>query len=999
MPIPPIFPSTMPRRLYLACAIVIGHWMADAATPDYVREVRPILERSCYSCHGPEKQKNGYRLDVRDTAIKGGDSGVAAIVPHDSKHSRLIRLVSGEDEETPMPPVSSKGPRPTPAEIETLRAWIDAGPYWPDELANSPGDGKAHWSLRPLIKPALPIKQGHPVDAFIRAKLAQKNLTPSPPADRRTLIRRVYYDLTGLPPSPAEVMAFERDRDPRAYEKLVDRLLASPRYGERWARHWLDTIHFADSHGYEHDIGRMNAWRFRDYVIDTFNRDTPWPQFIREQLAADVFYPDQPELTRALGYLGAGTFDMSTYATAPVTFEYLDRDDLVTQTMSAFVSTTANCARCHANKFDPISQEDYYALQADFAGILKGDIEYHTDLALNRERRRWKTLAAAVDRADPAVLLAPENAPLASAWLEKHRGGVHWQALSGTSLSSEGTVFTYEADGVVLAGGPRPERDTYTITFTNPPSKITAIRLNVLARDALPKHGPGRQDNGNLHLTEFEARLLEPGQTNARPVKIRQATADFNQDDWGIGRALDGDLKTAWGIYPSVGRSHHAVFECAETLELVPGTRLEIVLKQLHGGGHLIGAFSLSTTQDPAADAVAMPLEIETALAVAAAERTEKQRTDLAAYALKPVAAAALEKLPAPLIVYGAGTSVDVLSGDPPKTGRFLTGPKVVNVLYRGEFDKPRAVANPGALSALQHLPSRFILADSQNEGLRRAALADWLADHDNVLTWRSIVNRVWHYHFGRGLCDTPSDFGKMGGTPSHPELIDWLAVWFRDEAHGSLKELHRLVVTSETYKQSSQTREEAASVDGENRLLWRQNRQRLDADSYRDFTLAVSGALSLQMGGPAVQNFKQSKGPQNTPNLDYTAYDWSRPDAARRSVYRFVWRGIADPFMESLDFPDLGLLAPVRGFSASSLQALTLYNNDFVLHQSEVLARRLEREAKTVDTQAALGVRLVWLREPQPAEQIEFSAFAHRHGMAALCRLLFNSNEYLFVN
>jgi hypothetical protein len=355
---------------------------------------------------------------------------------------------------------------------------------------------------------------------------------------------------------------------------------------------------------------------------------------------------------------------------------------------------------------------------------------------------------------------------------------------------------------------------------------------------------------------------------------------------------------------------------------------------------------------------------------------------------------------------------------------RALAEPKVVNVLRRGDFDKPGDVVAPGALSALTHLPARWTLKNPKDESARRAALADWLAHPDNVLTWRSIVNRVWHYHFGRGLCDTPSDFGKMGGKPSHPELLDYLAVWFRDDAKGSLKELHRLIVNSSTYRQSSQDRPAAAKLDADNRLLWRQNRHRLDADAFRDFTLAASGALDLTMGGPAIQHFKHSKGPQLTPALDYTAYDWSQPGAGRRSIYGFAWRGIADPFMEALDFPDLGLLSPVRSFSASSLQALTLYNNDFVLHESEVLAKRVDSDAHssqdprsgtgvspvrtethgratraTTSAQINRAVQLVWLREPTTAERREFTRFVRSQGLPALCRLLFNSNEFLFVD
>ena len=522
----------LPSLLAAAALAVTAHGEVD-----FARDVRPILEKSCLGCHGPEKQKSGYRLDVRDVALKGGESGERAIVPHDAKASPLIRYVSGEEEGMLMPPKKSDVPRLTAEQVATLRAWIDAGPAWPDEFAGAK-DTKPHWSLQPLVKPPVPSAEGNPIDTFIRAKLAERKLSPSPEADPRTLIRRVFFDLTGLPPTPEEVDAFvpESIRNPQsAIRNLTDRLLASPRHGERWARHWLDTIHFADSHGFEHDIGRDNAWRFRDYVIAALNHDTPWPRFIREQLAADVFFPDEPRLTPALGYLGAGTFDLSAFGTAPVTFDYLDRDDLVTQTMAAFVSTTANCARCHAHKFDPITQEDYYALQAVFAGVLKGDVAYDEDTAVHQQRQRWQALLAAADRRDAAILLAADNAPLTDRWLAQRGTGARWLPLvAETFLSAEGAMLTRGADGVIVAGGALPERDTYTIAATTALERITALRLNVLPHDSLPMRGPGRCHNGNLHLSEIELRVFEPGAAEGRVVKLSGATADFNQAGWGI---------------------------------------------------------------------------------------------------------------------------------------------------------------------------------------------------------------------------------------------------------------------------------------------------------------------------------------------------------------------------------------------------------------------------------------------------------------------------------
>ena len=989
------------RALLLYCSLtgpVAACVQDDAAW--FREEVEPVLRKRCFACHShaAEVMEGGLSLDWRSGWETGGSRG-AAIVPGDVDNSLLIRAIQHVDPDFQMP--EQKLPD---AEIAALTQWVKSGAF-DDRKANPIGviDAQAldWWSLKPLSQPAVPGDGSqHPVDAFIQSRLQQAGLTQSPEADRRTQIRRVYYDLTGLPPTPQEVEAFVSDLDPLAYEKTVDQLLASPRYGERWARHWLDTIHFADSHGYEHDVGRDNAWPFRDYVIDAFNRDTSWTRFVREQLATDVFYPDETHLTPALGFLGAGTFDLSTFSTAPVTFSYLDRDDLVAQTMSAFTSTTANCARCHAHKFDPITQEDYYALQAVFAGVLKGDISYDSDPAIGRERHRLQSRIASAEQRDETVLFDPANAELIAAWVIARPAAVTWQALTSETFQSiEGAALTRTADHVILASGTLPDKDTYVVNAATTLDRITALRLDVFPHESLPSNGPGRCSNGNLHLSEIQLQVFAPGADQGTVVAFKRATADFNQVDWGIERAIDGDPETAWGVHPSIGKRHHAVFDLTEPSTLAPGSRLVITMKQLHGRSHLIGAFSLSVTSDEVALAIALPEEVQHALQTPALERTSEQQRLLAATALRESAQSGLKKLPPPAMVYAAGSSVIIPTGNGATQAQALTVPKVVHVLQRGDFDKPREVVMPGALSVLTHEAARFVINDPQPEASRRAALANWLVHPENVLTWRSVVNRVWHYHFGSGLCDTPSDFGRMGGVPSHPELLNWLAVWFRDDANGSLKQLHRLVVTSATYRQSSQHRDDAAEIDGDNRLLWRQNRHRLDADSYRDFTLAASGSLDFTMGGPGVQHFRQSKGPQSTPALDYAAFDWNTPGASRRSIYRYVWRGIADPFMEALDFPDLGLLSPTRSFSASSLQALTLYNNDFVLHHAERMASKIQAENDSLESQATHAVRLVWLREPMRDELQDFTEFVRINGLPALCRLLLNSNEFLFVD
>ncbi len=862
-------------------ALLVAGLLPQAAAEDFFSaRVEPVLKSRCYECHSHMgKMKGGLTLDSRSGWAAGGDTG-PAVVPGKPEESLLIKMVRWTDEDHQMPP-KEKLPA---AEVALLEEWVKLGA--PDPRQSAVRADADWWSLRPLKKPAVPEGAAHPVDAFILAGLKAKGLAPAPPADRRTLIRRLYFDLHGLPPTPEEVDAFVADPDPQAFEKRVDALLASPRHGERWARHWLDTIHFADTHGFEHDDIRPSAWRFRDYVITSLNRDAPWDRFIREQLAVDVFFPDETHLTPALGFLGAGTYDSSAAATAPTSFEYLDRDDLVTQTMAAFVSTTANCARCHAHKFDPITQEDYFALQAVFAGIGKGDITYHDDPATARELRRLAELKGALDRQDQAVLLSPENEAAVAA-VEKEPPVVWTPLHPEVFVSAGGAGLERLADESLLASGPVPDMDTCTITATAPPASLTALRVDLLPDDSLPARGPGRASNGNLHLSEFEVQIFRPSSAKAEPASIRRALSDFDQVDYGVAKAIDGDHKSSWAIHPQVGVPHHGIFELAAPVSLEPGARLVITLRQLQGGSHLLGRFRLSATTAPGASLRALPAAAEKILSTPRSGRTPADQLALATVILRQKMEAALASLPAPVTVWAAGRAAKnergVIS---------LPEPRTIRLLKRGDLAKPGAEIPPGALSAITALKARFELPNPKDEASRRAALAAWLADPANPLTWRSVVNRIWHYHFGRGLCDTPSDFGRMGGVPSHPELLDWLAVWFRDDARSSLKALHRLILTSAAWQQGSAF-SPAAALDPDNHLLWRMNRQRLDADTIRDTVLAVSGRLDLTMGGPAVAQFTSKPGPQSTPFLNYENFDWDSPAGSRRSIYRVVWRAI----------------------------------------------------------------------------------------------------------
>jgi hypothetical protein len=883
-----------------------------------------------------------------------------------------------------------------------------------------------HWAYQPLRRPSPPIsapgRGAHPVDAFIRSKLAGAGLEPAPEADRRTLLRRVYFDLIGLPPTPEELRAFVADTSTNAYETVVDRLLASPRYGERWARHWMDAAHFAETHGHDQDRIRTNAWPYRDYLINAFNADKPYARFVQEQVAGDVLFPDDPQATVALGFVAAGPWDESSLRDIREDTldrqigRYLDRDDMVSTVMSVFASTTVHCARCHDHKFDPIPTGDYYALQAVFAGVERANRAYDSDPTIHRLRQDLMHRRRRVERGEKALLLSADTEKEIRRWQQDCASRpVKWQPFTAqTFVSAGGATLARQPEDSFLAGGTKPERDTYTLTAPAPEAAVTALQLEVFPDDSLPQKGPGRADNGNLHLSEVQVLLFESGAEKARELRLVNPTADFNQDDWTIAHALDGNEKTAWGIHPQEGQPHRAAFELKEPLRAPAGATLAIVLKQLHGGSHAIGRFRLSLT-DAQTPVRIVPADIGRLAALPAGELTEEQRIKLATFVLRERIRDALMALPNPSLVYAAASDFE-----PDASLRPSLKPRPVHMLRRGEITRPLDEVGPGALECVAGLPARFVVPEGVEEGARRAALAQWLTARGNPLTWRSIVNRVWHHHFGRGLVDTPNDFGRMGSAPTHPELLDWLAVWFRDEAMGSFKELHRLLVTSATYRQASRysvvtvrssAKTEAtlplatehwsliASRDPENRLLARMNRTRLDAECVRDAILQVCGRLDLRMGGPGDMQFDLQPGIHVTPRVDYGKFDVDSAAGRRRSVYRFLFRTLPDPFMDALDCPAGDQLTATRVNSVTVQQALALWNNALVARQAGHFAARLETDANSVEAQIQRAFELTLGRTATNAELADIAEHARQHGLANCCRLLFNANEFVFVN
>ena len=782
---------------------------------DFARDVQPLLASKCVRCHGPQTAEAGLRLDQRQAAIAALESGSHAIVPQRPEDSEMLkRVVAGPDER--MPP---EGEPLTEQQVAILRGWIAAGAEWPD-----------HWAYRPLVSIAPPTfddpKQESwvrtPIDRFILKSLAENGLQPAPEADRLTLLRRLYFDLIGLPPLPQEVDAFLADQSPDAYEQAVERLLASPRYGERWARHWMDVVHYADSHGFEHDLPR-DIWPYRDYLIKAFNSDKPYATFVREQVAGDAIEPDNPETLAATGFLAAGPWDQSTLQSGQkdtadyLLAQYLDRDDIVSNVITTVVSSTVHCARCHDHKFDPISQADYYGLQAVFAGIDKAPRKYDADPAVRLKRKALVTerddLQRRRDAKDPALLSADVQAK-ALTWVK------------------------------------------------------------------------------------------------AQP-----------------------------------------------------------------------------------ADPARIPPEVSAIAGVPVAQQTEPQRLQLVHFYLSRSIDDQLAALPAQHTMYcGTNQFATVGSFYP------ASKPRPVSVLDRGEIDRPRGLAEPGTLGCIAGLSSKLEMQDSENESQRRVALAAWLTDSKNVLTWRSIVNRVWGYHFGQGIVETPNDFGHMGAPPSHAELLDWLAATLRDNG-GSLKSLHRLIVLSATYRQSSRYSAEAAMRDADNRLLWRMNRLRLDAESVRDAVLQLSGKINLEMGGPPVKQFVEVKAGGLRPDADYQHFNIDDPANNRRSIYRFIFRTIPDPFMTALDCPDGSQQVPKRTVSITALQALAMQNDKFVIRQSEHIAAKLTAESKEPSAQIRGLYKLLLSREPTANEQTAVGDYATKFGLANACRFLMNTNEFMFVD
>lgn len=901
------------------------------ASVDYVRDVRPILEKHCFQCHGSRKQKSGLRLDLRAGALKGGDAFGPSIVPGKAADSPLIRLVSEEDKGQRMPP---KGDPLTTAEVATLTRWVDAGASWPAGAEmEERGVRQDHWSFQPLKSPpAPPIRDKtwprNEVDRFILARLEAEGLRPAPEVGRAAWLRRVTLDLIGLPPSPARVAGFVADPRPDAHARAVDELLASPRYGERWGQHWLDVVRYADTHGFEVNTERPNAWPYRDYVIASLNADTPYDRFVREQLAGDALGQDA-----ATGFLVTASVLLPGQIGADEPSKRLARqdalDEIVTNTGLTFLGLSLGCARCHDHKFDPVSHRDYYAMQAFFAGVEYGDRPMRTPEAdalrgtAPRLRRELQEVDQALARMGPPA-----------------RSGVERPAVNAKANHDRFAPV-------------RADRLRFTINATNrlEPCLDELEVFDVEGRNvALASTGAKVVSSGDTLVTDrHELRFLNDGRYgNSRSWMSNQPGRGW------IELAFSGEHTIDLAVW---GRDREGTYDD----RLAVDYRIEVA----NGSGEWQAVADSADRRKFRPDQKPDPSFNTQGLDPATAREAGRLME------LRKALTAKLDAADAGQLVFA---------------GTFRT-PDVIRRMHRGDPEQPKEEVAP----AIPRVLGPLELPNSAREGDRRRVLGDWIASPQSPLTARVMVNRLWQGHFGVGLVETPSDFGRNGARPSHPELLDWLASEFI-RSGWSLKHLHRLIVLSATYRQSSRVDPAARAKDADVRLLWRFPSRRLEAEALRDAMLAVSGRLNTRMGGPGFDQFRQRGGLSG-----FTPVESYGGDGLRRMVYAHKVRRERDAVFGAFDCPDGGQSTARRRESTTPIQALNLFNSRFTADEAAAFAARLRAEAGTdAAAQVRRAYQLALGRGPGGDELDEAVPVVREHGLPALCRALFNSNEFV---
>ncbi|MEW6303926.1 MAG: PSD1 and planctomycete cytochrome C domain-containing protein [Verrucomicrobiota bacterium] len=960
----------------LAFAPSSGAAPTSPTAVDYARDIQPLLAKHCYSCHGPEKVKGGLRLDTKKHAFEGGDTGPAIVVGKGAE-SLLYKNISGANPDSIMPP---KGERLSEAQVALIKSWIDAGAPWPADTEVAAAPKVDHWSFKPVQRTNPPKVRNsrwvtNPIDNFVLARLEKEKIKPSPEADRATLIRRLSMDLLGLLPKATEVEAFVKDKSPRAYEDLVDRLLASPHFGERWGRHWLDLARYADSDGYEKDTPRPYAYIYRDWVIAAINRDLPFDQFTIEQLAGDLLPNATEEQKIATGF-HRNTLTNKEGGVDKEEFRCKAVVDRVSTTGTVWLGLTVACAECHTHKYDPITQKEFYQMFAFFNNADELDMPAPTPderAKYEAAKQTWDAQQTALKKEWDAFVAADITDKLAAWEQEAQSAAVPWTMLDVKKTDATGGVaLKVQADKSIVATGANPDTATYTVEAETELPGITGFRLEVLD-DPDAKKGVGRSKGKNFVLNEFTVQVVGPD-GKKRTVKPAQALANHSQDNYQVGGAIDGDAKSGWAIKPLYDQNHLAVFPLKEELKLSPGSKLIFTLDQKYGTQHTIAQFRLSVTATKETIAASMmPDAIAKILNTDAAQRTAKQKAELAKYyreTVDPEGAKLTQRL---------AEHAKKAPALPPTKAQTLVEridqPRDTFIHIRGDFLRKGNPVEPGTLAVLNPFKPRDTTPD-------RLDFAKWLVDPANPLTGRVAANHVWRTLFGRGLVPTVEDFGVRGEKPSHPELLDWLASEYI-RLGWSRKALVKTILMSSAYRQSSAHRPELAERDPLNTLLSRQNRYRLDAENVRDIYLSASGLLNPKIGGPSIR----PPLPADIAALGYAnSVKWQESPGAekyRRGMYIFFQRTVPYPMLMTFDAPDSNVTCTRRERSNTPLQALTLMNDVVFFECSQALARRVADDESTLDEKIKHLFQSALSRQPTKPELARLKQLYFEHLVA----------------
>lgn len=973
--------SLLGLALFVPCDFLQA---AAAGQLEYNRDVRPLLAQHCFKCHGMDEhgRKGELRLDVRENALGKGESGEVAIVPGDPDKSEVIKRILSTDKDEVMPPPHTKTVLPEAVKT-VLQEWIRQGARY-----------DKHWAFVAPVQVALPAEGGHPIDAFIRKRLSEAGLKPSGEADRVTLLRRVSLDLTGLPPSPKEADEFLKDTGADAYERMVDRLLASPQYGERWARRWLDLARYADSNGYEKDKPRT-IWPYRDWVVRALNADMPFNEFSIKQLAGDMLPAATPDDLVATGF-HRNTMLNEEGGIDPLEYRFHSMTDRVAVTGAAWMGLTLNCAQCHTHKYDPILHTDYFRVMALLNNASEPFYYIPTPAVEQRkkdEEARIQKLEAGLEDQFPGGREAMEKA--FAQWVaEEKPKASHWQVLRASQIETNLPILKQLEDGFFLASGDVTKSDEYRLTFKAQIKGIRALRIEVASHSSLPNDGPGMAafDNvGGVFLSEIQAfengvaRRFKSGvsiqdvvvEKPAPPKEGEKAEAPKKPEGnpkFKAASAIDGNMASGWQINGGYGVRDAAVFTFEEPVDLTEG--LLVKLFSEFYSPRSLGHFRISVTSSDHAIPTGHPAEVEELLAAGVVELREPllKRFLETAPEMKEKVAGILASRKNPI-----RGQITLVMKERPESEQRKT-----HRHHRGEYLQPKEEVSGGVPAFLPQLPT--------DVPSNRLTFARWLFSKENPLTSRVTVNRQWQAFFGRGIVSSLDDFGYQSEHPTHPELLDWLAVEFANQGW-SMKKLHRLIVTSATYKQSSRTTPELAEKDPNNLLLARGPRFRLDAELIRDSALKASGVLSAKMGGPGV--FPPQPASVTTEGAYEGGFQWrvsQGEDRYRRSLYTFMRR--TTPFAMSLTFdgPSGEACLAKREVSNSPLQALTLLNDEMFVEIARAMAKAVMAEAQTDEARIQSIFGRCVTRQAAPEEMGLFAKFIEKQ------RSLQTSEEMLWT-